>query len=61
MKAISTVYIGEQENPRVILNTLLGTLFSSSSAHSSNNMKKELKVIISIQEINQKKASKNER
>lgn len=58
MKAISRVYIEHSENPRVILNTLLATLFSSSAATPNKYMNKELKVTISVQT---KKDIKNEK
>ena len=52
MKTSTNVYIRQNENPRAIFNTLLSTLFSSSSNVPRKNIKvtKELKITIAVEE-----------
>lgn len=51
VKTTTNIYIGRNENPKAIFNTLLATLFASSSPSPIPDMKitKELKVTISVE------------
>jgi len=57
MKTTTSVYIGHNEDPKTIFNTLLATLFSSASSSPMPDMKltKELRVTISVESKKRKK------